>query len=54
MTSALKEAIDYVELEGCVIGLLQDAVSFLRNTLIRNCRNRTTIVKNLHTILNVR
>lgn len=31
MTSALKEAIDDVELEGCVIGQLQDAVSFVRN-----------------------
>ena len=31
MTSGLGEAIDDVELEGCVIGQLQDAVSFVRN-----------------------
>lgn len=31
MTSDLGEAIDDVELEGCVIGQLQDAVSFVRN-----------------------
>ncbi len=31
MTSGLGEAIDDVELEGCVIGQLQDAVSFIRN-----------------------
>ncbi len=31
MTSGLNEAVDDVELEGCVIGLLQDAVSFVRN-----------------------
>ena len=30
-TSGLGEAIDDVELEGCVIGQLQDAVSFVRN-----------------------
>ena len=29
--SGLGEAIDDVELEGCVIGQLQDAVSFVRN-----------------------
>lgn len=29
MTSGLREAIDDVELEGCVIGQLQDAVSFI-------------------------
>ncbi len=31
MTSGLGEAIDDVELEGCIIGQLQDAVSFVRN-----------------------
>lgn len=31
MTSGLGEAIDDAELEGCVIGLLQDAVAFVRN-----------------------
>lgn len=31
MTNGLGEAIDDVELEGCVIGQLQDAVSFVRN-----------------------
>lgn len=31
MTSGLGEDIDDVELEGCVIGQLQDAVSFVRN-----------------------
>ena len=31
MTSGLGEAIDDVELDGCVIGQLQDAVSFVRN-----------------------
>ncbi|MCM1502535.1 MAG: winged helix-turn-helix transcriptional regulator [Bacteroidales bacterium] len=31
MASGLGEAIDDVELEGCVIGQLQDAVSFVRN-----------------------
>lgn len=31
MTSGLGEAIDDLELEGCVIGQLQDAVSFVRN-----------------------
>ncbi len=31
MTSGLNEAVDDVELEGCVIGQLQDAVSFVRN-----------------------
>lgn len=31
MTSGLGEAIDDVELEGCVIGQLQEAVSFVRN-----------------------
>lgn len=31
MTSGLGEAIDDVELEGCVIAQLQDAVSFVRN-----------------------
>lgn len=31
MTSGLGEATDDVELEGCVIGQLQDAVSFVRN-----------------------
>lgn len=31
MTSGLGEAIDDVELESCVIGQLQDAVSFVRN-----------------------
>ena len=31
MTSGLGEAIDDVELEGCVIGQLQDAISFVRN-----------------------
>ena len=31
MTSGLGEAIDDVELEGCLIGQLQDAVSFVRN-----------------------
>ncbi|MDE5611470.1 MAG: putative DNA binding domain-containing protein [Odoribacter sp.] len=31
MTNGLGEAIDDVELEGCVIGQLQDAVSFIRN-----------------------
>lgn len=31
MTSGLGEAIDDVELEGCVIGQLQDAVYFVRN-----------------------
>ena len=31
MTSGLGEAIDDVEQEGCVIGQLQDAVSFVRN-----------------------
>ena len=31
MTSGLGEAIDDVELEGCVIGQLQDAVTFVRN-----------------------
>ena len=31
MTSGLGEAIDDVELEGCVIGQLRDAVSFVRN-----------------------
>ncbi len=31
MTSGLGEAVDDVELEGCVIGQLQDAVSFVRN-----------------------
>lgn len=31
MTSGLGEAIDDEELEGCVIGQLQDAVSFVRN-----------------------
>lgn len=31
MTSGFGEAIDDVELEGCVIGQLQDAVSFVRN-----------------------
>lgn len=31
MTSGLGEAIDDIELEGCVIGQLQDAVSFVRN-----------------------
>ena len=31
MTSGLGEAIDDVELEGCVISQLQDAVSFIRN-----------------------
>lgn len=31
MTSGLGEAIDDVELEGCVIGQLQDAVSFVKN-----------------------
>ena len=31
MTSGVGEAIDDVELEGCVIGQLQDAVSFVRN-----------------------
>lgn len=31
MTRGLGEAIDDVELEGCVIGQLQDAVSFVRN-----------------------
>ena len=31
MTSGLGEAIDDVELEGCVISQLQDAVSFVRN-----------------------
>lgn len=31
MTNGLNEAIDDVELEGCVIGQLQDAVSFVRN-----------------------
>ena len=31
MTSGLGEAIDDVELEGCVIGRLQDAVTFVRN-----------------------
>ena len=31
MTSGLGEAIDDVELEGCVIGQLHDAVSFVRN-----------------------
>ena len=31
MTSGLGEAIDDVELEGCVIGQLQDAVAFVRN-----------------------
>lgn len=31
MTNGLEEAADDVELEGCVIGQLQDAVSFVRN-----------------------
>ena len=31
MTSGLGEAVDDVELEGCIIGQLQDAVSFVRN-----------------------
>lgn len=31
MTSGLGEAVDDVELEGCVIGQLQDAVTFVRN-----------------------
>lgn len=31
MTNGLGEAIDDVELEGCIIGQLQDAVSFVRN-----------------------
>lgn len=31
MTNGLGEAIDDVELEGCVIGQLQDAVSFVKN-----------------------
>ena len=31
MTSGLGEAIDDVELEGCVVGQLQDAVTFVRN-----------------------
>ena len=31
MTNGLGEAMDDVELEGCVIGQLQDAVSFVRN-----------------------
>ena len=31
MTNGLSEAIDDVELEGCIIGQLQDAVSFVRN-----------------------
>ena len=31
MTNGLNEAVDDVELEGCVIGQLQDAVSFVRN-----------------------
>ena len=31
MTDGLNEAVDDVELEGCVIGQLQDAVSFVRN-----------------------
>ena len=31
MTSGLGEAIDDVELEGCIIGQLQDAVAFVRN-----------------------
>lgn len=31
MTNGLGEAIDDVELDGCVIGQLQDAVSFVRN-----------------------
>ena len=31
MTSGLGEAVDDIELEGCVVGQLQDAVTFVRN-----------------------
>ena len=46
MTSGLGEAIDDVELEGCVIGQLQDAVSFVRTTPGRSGGRKTTIEKN--------
>lgn len=52
MTNGLGEAIDDVELEGCVIGQLQDAVSLSETILGRSGGKRVTIVKNCLIILN--